>query len=643
MADYYLDHAGYASQLGATPAWGVPQDGDGSAAALATASAVAAIQFTAVPTSGSVVVCGVTFASPSGVLSAASVDAAANAMASLINGSTTTVGASVAYGTPQLRNLVFARGPSGGAPAGTCQIMMRAGSTTLNHAANTSVGISHTLNNAPTITQFAGGVGGAWGWFYNAAAIGVGSSIAAGTYGLFANKPMVSASAFAETDVVQVRTGRNATIAVSSQIGAKTTRQTYLSCVFDNGTVWAGDPVDGKLTIDWTTAASAINWSEANQYTVIKCRRRGGLTVICRVLSNYTYRIADPGTGGASFGMHLERVAIVEPAHAFPSVGPTVVSSRYTNRADFTFSDCLLDFSATPRPNLGNNFVTINTEPAKPEMFRFVGNLFKWSLTGVGSAAAAVAFATPSIAGGSYALELRGNRFETGASVDLKAFDPGIYGIGEGVQIVMENNSGIGLPSGPVGVGQGVRMPNSAMVLLDSLGIGGSAKFENRSGYCEFAPGQPVLSSLAPDGTPWSWSVFWTSGPQAITPGRPFELPPSRQQVRLATGLRTWSMELLLDATSLAQISDGGVVELQYIDNTSAVVVERVPVVLQVSGAAWVNVSSAPYNTWQARKVTGTTQSQVANASLLVARLVLERPAIGASAQFMLNPEVVLT
>ena len=76
MADFYVDHGAYASALGATPTWGVPQEGDGTTKDAATASAIASIAFASVPTTGTFSVCGATV-STTGVIGAASADAAA--------------------------------------------------------------------------------------------------------------------------------------------------------------------------------------------------------------------------------------------------------------------------------------------------------------------------------------------------------------------------------------------------------------------------------------------------------------------------------------------------------------------------------------------------------------------------------------
>ena len=149
MANRWCDHGAYYPNTNNTPTtFGLPQEGDGLARAASTAAGTASVIFSAVPAGGSpnITVCGVSFtAALSSVTGAASADLSANALAGLINGSTTAVGGSinsvssattVSGSLPKLQNLVYARGPSAGAPAGTCQIMMRVGSAMLNYANN---------------------------------------------------------------------------------------------------------------------------------------------------------------------------------------------------------------------------------------------------------------------------------------------------------------------------------------------------------------------------------------------------------------------------------------------------------------------------------------------------------------------------
>src|SRR5881275_2475567 len=169
----WCDHGAYGLLAVAVPAladWAKPQEGDGLAQAPSTAVGTAFISFSAVPTVGaspSIVVCGVSFATLTTLTAAASSGAAADALATLINSSTTTVSAAVSSSTPRLQDLVYARGPTNGAPAGTCQIMMRVGAPALDYANNPNCCITTTnVNNVSSTTaqqQFAGGVSGCYG------------------------------------------------------------------------------------------------------------------------------------------------------------------------------------------------------------------------------------------------------------------------------------------------------------------------------------------------------------------------------------------------------------------------------------------------------------------------------------------------
>lgn len=145
------------------PDWAVPQDGDGLAKDPSTSAATASIVFSGVP-SGTLSVCGVTVSPSWG----ASADSAANALATAINASTAVASSALFSMSPKLCNAVYARGPSTGAPSGTCQLMTRTGSATFNG----QVAIAHTLTNvnagASSLT-FSGGISGCWGWLLNPA------------------------------------------------------------------------------------------------------------------------------------------------------------------------------------------------------------------------------------------------------------------------------------------------------------------------------------------------------------------------------------------------------------------------------------------------------------------------------------------
>lgn len=643
MADYFCDQGAYTYGLGSVPAWGMPQEGDGTALGAATASSVASVTFSAPPTSGTMAVCGTTINLAS-VLGAASANNAANSLAISINTTSATVSVAAASGAPQLRNLVYARGPSTGAPAGTCQIMMRVGSATLDTANNAAAAIATTMDNTAA-TAFAGGAGGCFGWFLNPSHIGVGGTLTARTHGVLAQKPLVHpAGGFTAADTVHVRTGRNLTLVIGdASFGALANRDAYINFLFDDGTVWAGDSPSAKLKLNWLASGKNIYWSNNNQYASYRCRRPGGLTVEYSHVVGYPLALVGAGDTSASLGCAFEGVHFNELAGGSGAVMATVQCPVYAPRVELAFIRCLFDYSAVPRPNLTQEVLAFAENALRPS-FLFVGNEFRWALTGSGAAAVSVPFARSTTNNSLFSFTARGNTFVTGSAFDLQILSLGGLVPSFGTQIVCENNRGAGFPSGPIGLPSTLVLPSSIFMVMDNLAVGGGAKYETRAGYVGFDPGQPTLTSLSPDGTPWSWRAYWTTAANAISAARPFQTPPSRVQSRLPTGVRAWSQELLLDAVALAQIESSAFVEVHYVSAAGNPVCDRTPVVLSPSSAVWTGATASPFDTWVARKVSGTTSQTVALDSMMSFRLSMERPVFGVTtASLLANPEPSIT
>ena len=186
MTTTYVDHGAYAAYA-ATPTWATPQDGDGSATTASPTSSTVAVVFTANATaaSSSVTVCGVVFSAISGANSGlnfqvgASLSATLDNLVTQINACTTAVGAGVAdNGTPQLRNLVFARKTG----TDTLEVMSRHGSTRCNGATNINwkATAANWTSSTTLPASFAGGVGGCWGYLFNHAATIWASAVAIG-------------------------------------------------------------------------------------------------------------------------------------------------------------------------------------------------------------------------------------------------------------------------------------------------------------------------------------------------------------------------------------------------------------------------------------------------------------------------------
>lgn len=242
------------------PVWGSAQDGDGTASTPGTPS-TASIVFTGAPSTGSIAVCGVTLSPTWG----ASATTAADALAAAINASTTTITGPASFARlSQLRNHIYARGPSTGAAAGTCEIMTRQASA--SHAGLTA--ITHTLNNVSsggTIT-FSGGTGGCWGYLFNPVVTAWRSAVAVGGYGLWA-AALPYCGALDAGDVVKVRSGKVITLATNANVtwtmAAMGSAGSPVRFDIDNSTVW-GDGADPVLKITEThTSNSVKTWGHA--------------------------------------------------------------------------------------------------------------------------------------------------------------------------------------------------------------------------------------------------------------------------------------------------------------------------------------------------------------------------------------------
>lgn len=234
-----------ASPLNIPRVWAEPQEGDGLALAPSTASAVASISFSAVPTGTTLTVMGVTI-SLTGVTGAASVAAACTALATNINATATPVSASISNATPALRNLVYARHPGTGAPANTVQIMTRVGAASLNYANNigcliATVGFTNVSSTAVQ-QQFAGGVSGCYGTLLNVATA-FPTGITTWGYGLWGNQaplagfPLVGDRVYIRSNkVIQMASAAANNINIKNG-GTPNIPVTY---DIDNGTIWAG-------------------------------------------------------------------------------------------------------------------------------------------------------------------------------------------------------------------------------------------------------------------------------------------------------------------------------------------------------------------------------------------------------------------
>lgn len=269
MTVKYLDQGAY-DAYALVPTWGVAQDGDGTSKSLAT-PATCEIVFTGVPSTGVISVLGQTIA----VTWATSAANCANLLATAINASTlTALGPAGIIIKSNIRNHLYARGPANGAPANTCQIMMRQGTS----AVNGQIAITHTLNNvssAATI-NFDGGVGGVWSYLTNNAGIWP-QPLSIGGYGVWSATPPFVGS-LNVGDIVKIRTDKEIVFPAGNQSVVITNMGSLAEPVifeFDDGVEWTYGTSFPKFVISTSSTgnSSVVITHNVNTFAIVKCKR----------------------------------------------------------------------------------------------------------------------------------------------------------------------------------------------------------------------------------------------------------------------------------------------------------------------------------------------------------------------------------
>lgn len=651
MADFYVDHRAYATVLGATPTWGVPQEGDGSGLNAATSAATAFVTFSAAPSSGTLSVCGITI-STTGVIGAASSDAAANALAANINAVTTTVAAGVAGGVPALKNLVYARGPSGGAPAGTCQVMMRVGSAGLNYANNTNCLIASTFNNETSSAankQFSGGTGGCWGWFINDVTVGGASATyAAGAFGLLSPaKPFVSVASGSsvlgeptQLDTVWGRSGAGQTITLPNNVSVLLSSALNLNFVLDTNTKWTGDSGTGQVTISQAASGvhvNPLNFSSISAAKSIGCLGKDRLRFYFRSASaGGLYQIVSNNPGGSPLSRAWN--LLFEEAAGLPtSQGMNIHCVNYTMLA-----------------LQGCRFVMPTARSTWPNGICLIGGSINGTLSMEGCSVEAN-FTSLTDPGTVVSLSV-GNKSEvrltscafTGWSAgNLKPFS--ISSGASSGSLVVENCTGlridsgtyIGIPSANNGIDE-----YSGRFVYQSADVGLSMRDEHKRGVCDwvYGAGYPTLRALQPDGTPWCVKMDWLATAGIVGEHIPFRSIPFWIQYRETAAVKKIETdiyvpnEITLDAVTI-------VMRVMYISNTTGRIVEEHTKgnasAYLASAASWTPNSVSAYS---AKKLSLTTSQAIKANTAITVYIEFHRPAPGSNRQIYVDPEfMVLT
>lgn len=658
MADFYCDHGAYVDALGSEPTWGVPQEGDGFSPNPATSASVAEIRILASPTAsetitiaGATITAGASLGTNIFARGANPGETAAN-IAMLINSGmfTATVGSGVAHNVGiaptanQGRNMFYARVKP--EAANTVQIMFRIGSEALNHANNSNVAITSSgWATPPTITQFSGGTSGCFGWFFNSAALGPGSSIAAATYGVMMSKPTVvrgatpanSVFALSEADIIWNRSGVGKL--VSFTIPGNTSRVANANNYHirtDSNTKWTSDPGDGVFEFRITNNANAVRVFSVVHDTCtrgkLSAERQSGFLINGRIMG---------GSGSALiFGTNVS-TGLFEANNITIAEDPTSVRAGFSCVPtlegatgniicrDTVFS--MLRSSTTARTLIG-----IGTTTAS-QNYEFDNCEFRFNYTGTAPPSAPL-------------FTVRGDtstrrrcRISGGRITGLGAYTQPVFGASTAwastgpVEVIAEGlfGSDVGVNGlAPWGVPGGGSGAETRRVFVSVPTLGGSWRYETMTGAADWVNDGsfPTLNGRTPGNIPHSMRMYWLPGAEQDRIYG-FIAPPLRQQSRGADGTKTIVVELFVPS-SIAFDPFNLSARLRYVDTTNQVrLMTLTGANLATSSATWNNTSAYPGHV--ARRLTYVTAHPVRQYTEITVEIGIYGPSPTGSMAFL--------
>jgi hypothetical protein len=664
MADYYVDHLAYGTlttnRIGVdVPTWGVPQEGDGNTLTPSSVSSTGSIVINAISSTGNTVsVCGINFtasasrsAGSSNFVNGATTLLTADNLATALNDCVTLVSVSVAYGTPRISTLIYARGPTlRGDAVARVDIMMRVGSTTLNFATNSSVGFASAgWSSAPTFTNFSGGISGCWGWLCNGITnLGNGNVYTPSNYGIAVAKPLVWTSTITYRDTIWCRTGSGRTLDMSTNNWSRGTGSAMgfpLTLIFDTNTKWTGDSGVGVFQVNFSAPAFAYvhfrpdysaNSGQTEGTSFIALMRGGFRIEIDLSQASATLDVESSGY------TRLHNVEFAEKALPVGNNSRFNINCPSTNT--YVVTSCNFKFLQT-RTNLVSPFLAMGNSSG---YWTFEDCDFQYNLTGSQATVDAIAFVSSS--GPTALLKFENNRFSTNGAgtqggLPLKWFTGGW--IQSTVQVILNRNVGIKLPSSALGFQSApskYRSNQMCAVLGSSGDAGRSLRYETPSGIAEwdYTANYPYFSATQIEGTPWSMRMDWFQG-GVLTPPNPFIGPKMTKINRLATGVRTIVTEFLVDSTRTINANQMGIV-VSYVDSSNVPRRESTYYVTApvTSTAAW----SIPgvWSSYIPKKLTVVTSYPVLiNSEISVEVVLCNEPSGSGNAQLFYDPEFQLT
>lgn len=527
--------------------WLSPQEGDGLAKLPAASVGSAFITFSAVPAGATLTVLGVSV-SLSGVTNAATALAAANQLAANINATSGAVGVGISNSVPLLRNLVYARGPTLGAPAGTCEIMMRVGADALNYVNNTACMIATSgFTNVSSTTanhQFAGGVSGCYGTLLSAAPC-LPTALGTWSYGLWGGTQAPLAGYPLAGDWMEVRGGKrlltNAAINPPRILSGGTAQ---LPCTYniDDGTVWTEDGVNPILDLRTQINGAGYASMVVTGAAVIKGKKYS------QTLNNLQFNLTGSNSNIYSFAISLHSTARWEYI--------TLDGTTYNSGTGGTQLKC---DSSTSANNMASSFLGCRFVQKTNQPFINIGlntnyisaNLDGCTFSNIGAVVPSNGvFSWVSLYGQVTLLSPIFENFVVGSRLLTQYVNASTPSLAHLVlkDPVLENVSHRGPYSmafsaytGPV---------NMQMFVHSSVEDTEDFGMETRAGFLEWnsTRSQPTLMARLSDGvTPMSWRFVPTTLVANVGALCPYEFPKITKINSLANGARTFTVDLCIE------------------------------------------------------------------------------------------------
>ena len=641
MADLYCDHGAYGlttNRLGLdAPAWGVPQEGDGSTIDAATASSVFSIDLTSFTSNaGTFALFGSAAVSVGAAASGATL---ATQIAAAINGSSTVVANTAVFpGAPMIKNAFYAR-----ATGATLEIMCRIGTAMTNILGVVWAGT--WTSSAPTAGTFSGGSGGCWGWFWNAdLALGVSSSITPYSYGAFLAKPYAGTLPTAN-DNIYVRTGGGASKTITTTIAWAYNNIIHSpfskNIVFDTNTKWISDSATGTLKL----VIGVTKWD--GSYKISVAGSLSGNVSTYTALRYGGFEIEYTGIAAGSAVLSISHYVYGASSLAFKNVifrdsglaTTTCVLRAFIDggqASNIASYDTCAYIVTYPRTTIRAGMAV--TGAYKGQMHQqFYGCVFDFNISGVSDPGPLL------------------NIFQNAES-DLVIKNCSFIGYAPGyklytsvgtwptaaalLNITVDGCSGLAMPSSYMGfpVATTFRRQETHQIIFSNVtdAISPGLRVENCRGVAEWVPNDPtpfptLASSIPGSGAIWAMRLIWLQA-VALSRALPYDAPPLRMYNQLASAIRTLTLRLFMPTT----VAEGIVVGFGYMDVDGNARFETTETIAS-DATVWANAASYPSNA--PRMMSIVTDYAVAANSEIVCVVQLIKPAVAASVSVYLDPE----